>query len=148
MNGTGSFRRLSHRFGKPIFSESIREIATSLDMSVESVKYHARPKTFTVPIQCGRCGQNFETTEEFPTRYKLDCRYSLSFECDACQARREQQEAESSAAYNAELREKFGALTVRHVLIVATSHTLHLIQRGLNSSKSAEQEGKAVCTFP
>ena len=95
-----------------VYPESARQIAESLGINVERIKYHVEPKTYTLRVRCRECMRELNVTETLRTRYELDCLYSGTYVCEDCQVERKRKEAEDLAAYNEILREKYGALVV------------------------------------
>lgn len=96
-----------------IFPESARQIAESLGIKAERIKYHVEPKTYTLRVRCRECKRELDVTLTFRTRYELECLYGGTFECKDCAAERVRRNAEDLEAYNATLREKYGALIVQ-----------------------------------
>ena len=100
-------------FREIAFPESIREVADSLGVRVETLKYHVEPRTLTLPVRCYRCAKVSDVTRIYSTRYQLESLYSCSYTCHECQTEEEHKQAEDLAGFNETLREKYGPLIVR-----------------------------------
>lgn len=99
--------------GKVMFPERTGQLAASLGVTKQMLKYHVKPMTYTLQVYCNRCKQTSIVTRTFRTRYELECLYSVAYRCDKCEAAYELETAEGRASLNEELRKYYGSLIVR-----------------------------------